>query len=151
MYKLNLRESNGQRCAHITKFLYNKTGYKVVIVMFFEMWISKHLTILQALCPKHFPNKPKSSPGASYSPVDEVVVFPAVTQLQDKLLPEVGNSPQSAIAVVHHTHTQCQPVGQTVTGGGLQLEIQVLQKAGRPMGKQSGYVLHCHTEKTLWF
>lgn len=39
----------------------------------------------------------------SYSPTYQVVVFPAVAQLQDKLLPNVGNSPQSTMVVVDQT------------------------------------------------
>lgn len=61
-------------------------------------------------------------------PVDEVVVFPAVAQLQDKLLPEVCDSRQATVAVVDHAETQRQAVGQTVTGRRLQLEEQVLRR-----------------------
>lgn len=43
-----------------------------------------------------FPKK-----GWSYPPKDKVVVFPAVAQLKNKLLPNMGHSSQSAMIVVN--------------------------------------------------
>lgn len=67
-------------------------------------------------------------------PVDEVVVLPAVAQLQDKLLPEVGDGTQPPVVEVDQTHTQRQPVGETADGSRLQLEGQVLVRGSGDTG-----------------
>lgn len=66
-----------------------------------------------------------------YTPTNKMVIFPPVTQLKDKLLPEVPNSPQPTVVIVDQTHTQSQTVGQAVAGGGLQLVEKVLQPGKR--------------------
>lgn len=58
----------------------------------------------------------------SYSPTYHVVVFPAVAQLQDKFLPNMGDGPQSTVVVVDQTQAQSQSVGQTVAGRRLHVE-----------------------------
>lgn len=73
-------------------------------------------------------------------PVDEVVVLPAVAQLQDELLPEVGDGPQPAVVVVDQTGAQSQPVGQTAAGRRLQLEGEVLDTGTQ---RRLRHLTHC--------
>lgn len=65
----------------------------------------------------------------SYSPKDQIIVLPAVAQLQDKLLPDMSNSPQSTVVIINQTQTQSQPIGQTVAGCRLQLAKKILGTA----------------------
>lgn len=65
----------------------------------------------------------------SYSPKDQIIVLPAVAQLQDKLLPDMSDSPQSTVVIIDQTQTQSQPIGQTVTGCRLQLAKKILGTA----------------------
>lgn len=78
------------------------------------------------------------------SPVDEVVVLPAVSHLQDKLLPEVSHRPDPAMVEVNQTHTQSQAVCQTVTRSRLQLVVQVLETVDKENAIRMQYYRKLH-------
>lgn len=77
--------------------------------------------LLQLVCFYKHPNANINSPW------NEEVILPSVTHFQDKFLPEMCNSFDSAVVEVDHTKTKGQFVSKAIQRSRFELDVEILE------------------------